>query len=89
MTASPGAPLSAAAPEGGALVAAPKGGGRRRRVIAPARASRRIAILVVVLGYLILPLFAMLEFSTRGDFGSRSLDAFAAILGKQDLIDSR
>jgi len=48
----------------------------------------RIAILIVVLGYLLLPLFAMLEFSTRGDFGSRSLNAFTAIIGKQDLIDS-
>ena len=50
--------------------------------------AARIAILIVVLGYLILPLFAMLEFSTRGDYGSRTLNAFTAILGKQDLIDS-
>ena len=87
MTATPGGSLSAAAPAGGALVARPRGAGR------PPRASRlqtgaRIAILIVVLGYLILPLFAMLEFSTRGDFGSRSLDAYAKILSNQNLVDS-
>ncbi len=47
----------------------------------------RIAVLIIVLGYLILPLVAMLEFSTRGNFGSRSLDAYAAILNDQNLID--
>lgn len=86
MTASPGGPLAAAAPEGGALLAAPRGAGRRRRV-SRGQTIARIAILIVVLGYLILPLFAMLEFSTRGTFGSRSLDAYAAILGTQNVID--
>jgi putative spermidine/putrescine transport system permease protein len=47
----------------------------------------RIAILIVVLGYLILPLFAMLEFSTRGPFGSRTLDSYGAILKNQNVID--
>ena len=87
MTGTPIGPLSAAGPEGGALIARPKGAGQRRR-ITRGQSIARIAILVVVLGYLILPLFAMLEFSTRGDYGSRSLNAFSAILGKQDLIDS-
>ena len=69
------------------MIAAPPKGGRRRRA-SRGQTIARIAILIVVLGYLLLPLFAMLEFSTRGDFGSRSLDAFTAIIGKQDLIDS-
>jgi putative spermidine/putrescine transport system permease protein len=87
MTMQGGGSLSAAAPAGGALVAAPKGGGRPRRA-SRRQAAARIAILVLVLGYLILPLFAMLEFSTRGDYGSRSINAYTAILGNQDLVDS-
>jgi putative spermidine/putrescine transport system permease protein len=80
-----GAPLTAAGPEGGALVAAPP---RRRQGRRSGRQlSTRIAILVVVLGYLILPLFAMLEFSTRGDYGSRSLDSYAAIFDNSNLVD--
>ena len=79
----PATQMGAPAPEGGALIVAPKGGGQRRR-LSRGQSIARIAILVVVLGYLLLPLFAMLEFSTRGDFGSRSLDAFAAILGKPE-----
>ncbi len=70
MTASPGGPLSAAAPHGGALVA-PKGRGSGRRG-SRRQLGARIAILVLVFGYLILPLFAMLEFSTRGNYGSRT-----------------
>ena len=65
----------------------PKGGGRKRRRSRFHSASR-VAILVVIIGYLVLPLFAMLEFSTRGDYGSRSLRAFADILSYPDLIDS-
>jgi len=86
MSATP-SPLSAAAPQGGALVARPKGAGRAPRASRP-QTGARVAILIVVLGYLILPLFAMLEFSTRGDFGSRSLDAYAKILSNQNLVDS-
>jgi putative spermidine/putrescine transport system permease protein len=63
-----------------------KGSGRRRRR-SRFHAASRVAILVVVLGYLILPLLAMLEFSTRGDYGSRSLDSFAAIFSYPDLVD--
>jgi len=85
MTASPGGPLSAAAPGGGALVSQKGRGGRRSR--SRLQLSARVAILVLVLGYLILPLFAMLEFSTRGDFGSRTLDAYAAIFSNQNVFD--
>ena len=47
-----------------------------------------------MLGYLILPLFAMLEFSTRGDFDratktyARTLESFAAIFSNPDLMAS-
>jgi putative spermidine/putrescine transport system permease protein len=81
-----GAPLGAAAPEGGALITRPKGAGRGRRG-SRLQLSARVAILVLVLGYLILPLFAMLEFSTRGPFGSRTLDAYAAIFKDQNVVD--
>jgi putative spermidine/putrescine transport system permease protein len=78
--------LSAAAPERGALLSKPpKGAGRKRR--SPLQLSARIAILVIVFGYLVLPLFAMLEFSTRGDYGARNLQNFAAILDYPDLVD--
>jgi putative spermidine/putrescine transport system permease protein len=82
---SPG-PLSAVAPEGRAVASPPRGAGRGRRR-SRGHAGARIAILVLVIGYLLLPLLAMLEFSTRGDYGSRSLDAYAAMLGDQGLID--
>lgn len=88
MTAPQGTSLGAAAPEGGALLARPeppKGSGRRRR--APLQLSARIAIFVIVLGYLILPLFAMVEFSTRGDYGARSLASYAAIFTYPNLVD--
>ena len=46
---------------------------------------------MVVLGYLVLPLFAMLEFSTRGDVtgqaATRSLQSFAAIFSYPNLVD--
>jgi putative spermidine/putrescine transport system permease protein len=80
LTASPAGPLVAGAPA------------RPRRSVAgprtsPLQRSARVAILVLVIGYLGLPLLAMLEFSTRGNFGSRSLDAYAAMLNSQELID--
>ena len=77
--------VAPAAPDGSAIVSRPKGSGRRRG--SRRQSTARVAILVIVLGYLILPLFAMLEFSTRGDFGSRTLDNFAAIFDSPDLID--
>jgi putative spermidine/putrescine transport system permease protein len=86
MTGPTGTQLSALAPEGGAIIAAPKGRGGRR---GPHRhLSARVAILVLVLGYLFLPLIAMLEFSTRGDYGTRSLEAYSAIFNDQSLIDA-
>lgn len=82
----PGSPfVGAAGPEGGAIPARPKGAGRRPR--SRGQLGARIAILLIVFGYLLLPLFAMVEFSTRGDYGSRSLASFAAILDYPDLID--
>jgi putative spermidine/putrescine transport system permease protein len=80
-----GAPLSAAAPEGGALVAVPPRGRRGRG--SSRQLGTRMVILFVILGYLVLPLFAMLEFSTRGNYGSRSLDSYAAIFGNSNLVD--
>ena len=82
-----------AAPRESALLTPPRRGrrGRRRSRL---QLSARIAILVVVFGYLLLPLFAMLEFSTRGDFDratqtyARSLASFAAIFSNADLVDA-
>ena len=78
--------LGAAAPGGGALISRPKGARRRRRR-SPLQTSTRIVILVLVFGWFILPLFAMLEFSTRGDYGTRSLASYAAILNYPDVVD--
>ena len=49
--------------------------------------AARVIVLVVVLGYLVLPLLAMLEFSTRGNFGSRTLNSYTAILSNPNLLD--
>jgi putative spermidine/putrescine transport system permease protein len=48
----------------------------------------RMAVLVSVLGYLLLPLFAMLEFSTRGPGGQRTFAAWAGIAQDPDLVDA-
>jgi putative spermidine/putrescine transport system permease protein len=85
MTAQTGVPRSAAAPEGGALIA-PRGRGSGRRG-SRLQLSGRIVVLFLVLGYLILPMFAMLEFSTRGDYGSRSLNSYAAIFTDANIVD--
>jgi len=85
--------LGAAAPGGGALLARPKGAGRGRRS-SRTQTIARYLILIFVLGYLIVPLFASLEFATRGDFDKttktfgRSLASFAAIFSYPNLIDS-
>jgi len=86
MTAPQGTSLGAAAPGGGALLAPPKGRGRVRRG-SRFQSAARVLILVIVLGYLILPLLAMLEFSTRGDYGTRSLEAYAAIFTYSNMVD--
>jgi putative spermidine/putrescine transport system permease protein len=84
--------LGAAGPGGGAFIARPKGAGKGRKAPLSQRAIR-IVVLAIVLGYLILPLVAMLEFSTRGDVDpvtkatSRSLQSYAAILSYPNLVD--
>ena len=85
MSGLPATQMGAAAPEGGALIAPPKGGRRSRG--SRRQLSARIAILIIVLGYLILPLIAMVEFSTRGPFGTRTLNSYAAVLNNQNVID--
>lgn len=86
MIATPGGTVSAAEPDDGTLTARPKGGGRGRR--RPHRQlAVRIAILVVVLGYLALPMVAMVEFSTRGDYGSRTIGYFVAIFDDPSVFD--
>ncbi|WP_308258065.1 ABC transporter permease [Pseudonocardia lacus] len=56
--------------------------GRRSRSIL------RWLVLVVVGIYLLLPLLAMVEFSTRGAGGTRSLEAWRGIGEDDDLLDS-
>lgn len=84
-------PIGAAVPSGRAP------GPRRRRsgsgIPVPAgQRAARVAVLVLVLGYLILPLLAMLEFSTRGDVdpvtkeATRSLQSYAAIFSYPNLV---
>jgi putative spermidine/putrescine transport system permease protein len=93
MTASTPTSLGAAAPGGGALVARPKRAGKGRRVPRSQRIART-AVLVLVLGYLILPLGSMVEFSTRGNFDrvtktyARTLDSYAAIFSNDNLMGS-
>ena len=67
------------------VVERPKGAGKGRKAGLGTRATRWI-ILIVGMGYLILPLYSMLEFSTRGPHDTRNLDAWAAILANQDLV---
>jgi putative spermidine/putrescine transport system permease protein len=78
--------------EQNALLQRPKGAGKARR--APrSQTLARAVVLVLVLGYLVVPLLAMLEFSTRGDFDKvsrtfgRSLQSFAAIFTYPNLVD--
>jgi putative spermidine/putrescine transport system permease protein len=85
--------LGAAERHGGAMLARrPKGAGKGRHVPRSQRIAR-IVVLALIFGYLILPLFAMTEFSTRGDVDpitkapTRSLQSFAAIFTYPDLVD--
>jgi putative spermidine/putrescine transport system permease protein len=48
----------------------------------------RWLILLLVGGFLLLPLIAMLDFSTRGPGGARTLDAWLVIGDDDDLIDA-
>ena len=85
--------MGAAAPGGGAFIARPKGSGKRRRASRRQTAARYM-ILILVFGYLIVPLIASLEFATRGNFDrttgtyGRTLDAFASILSYPNLVES-
>ena len=92
MTFQPGAPLGAAAPEGGTLPVRRgrgRGSGRGRRPSALSRTGRILA-LVLILGYLVLPLLSMVEFATRGPHDTRTLDPFISIVrdSNQGLLDS-
>jgi putative spermidine/putrescine transport system permease protein len=60
-------------------------------VTAPVGTGRRLVrwtVLAVTGTYLLLPLLAMLEFSTRGAGGQRSLEAWRDIGSSSDLLDS-
>jgi putative spermidine/putrescine transport system permease protein len=57
---------------------------RKRR----GEAALRWGVLLLVGAYLLLPLFAMLEFSTRGAGGERTLDSWLAIGSDPDLVDA-
>ncbi len=81
----PQGPIGAAAAEGGALLARPPANSRKLRRPLGQRIARTL-VLVIVLGYLIVPLYGMVEFSTRGDYGSRSLASYAAIFSYPDMI---
>ena len=59
---------------------------RRRRP--SGRTAARVAILLMIGGYFLLPLFAMLEFSTRGRGGTRTLDAWIAITEDPNLVEA-
>ncbi|HVH24867.1 MAG TPA: ABC transporter permease subunit [Pseudonocardia sp.] len=54
----------------------------------PSRRWMRWAVLVLIGGYLVLPLVAMLDFSTQAGGGRRSLDAWAAIGTSSELLTS-
>jgi putative spermidine/putrescine transport system permease protein len=61
----------------------------RRSRAAPRFTSRSVArwvVLILVLGYLLLPLGAMFEFATRGPRATRTLDYFAAIFSDPRLF---
>ena len=79
--------LTGAASAQNALLQRPK---RARRRPGQSRGIfvARVVILVVVLGYLVLPLFAMLEFSTRGDYGTRSLNSYSGIISNASLVEA-
>ena len=64
-----------------ALGVGPAGPGR-------GEAALRRTVLLVVGAYLLLPLLAMLEFSTRGPRGTRSLSAWARIGANPDLVEA-
>jgi putative spermidine/putrescine transport system permease protein len=52
------------------------------------RSVARWLLIILIGGYLLVPLVAMAEFSTRGDFGTRSLAAWFAIADDPNLVDA-
>jgi putative spermidine/putrescine transport system permease protein len=59
--------------------------GRRRPT---GRTFARWTILILIGGWLLLPLLAMLDFSTRGPGGQRTLDPWLAIAEDRNLVES-
>lgn len=60
-----------------------------RRSVHGSGRSRRVArwlILILVMGYLVVPLLSMLEFSTRGPNNTRTAEAWIAITQNEDLL---
>jgi len=85
MSGNPGIVLGAAERHGGALLA--KAQPPRPRSRRSGASLARAVILVIIIGFLLVPLLSMVEFSTRGDYGARSLDAYAQIFGYPDMVD--
>jgi len=80
-----GMELGAAERHGGAFLAKPQP--PRPRTRRSGASLARAVILVIILSFLLVPLLSMVEFSTRGDYGARSLDAYAQIFGYPDMVD--
>jgi putative spermidine/putrescine transport system permease protein len=85
MSVNPGIALGAAERHGGALLA--KAQPPRPRSRRSGASLARAVILVIVLGFTLVPLVSMIEFSTRGDYGARSLDAYAQIFSYPNMVD--
>jgi putative spermidine/putrescine transport system permease protein len=85
MSVNPGIALGAAERHGGALLAKPQP--PRPRTRRSGASVARAVILVIILGFLLVPLLSMVEFSTRGDYGARSLDAYAQIFSYPNMVD--
>jgi len=85
MSVNPGIALGAAERHGGALLA--KAQPPRPRSRRSGASLARAVILVIILSFLLVPLLSMVEFSTRGDYGARSLDAYVQIFGYPDMVD--
>ncbi|MCQ8186885.1 ABC transporter permease [Streptomyces rugosispiralis] len=64
----------------------PRPSARSRRARPSPVSALRWAVLIVIGGYLLLPLLAMAEFSTRGTATGRSLDAWREIGSNADLL---
>jgi putative spermidine/putrescine transport system permease protein len=77
--------LGAAERHGGALLA--KAQPPRPRSRRSGASVARALILVAILSFLLVPLVSMVEFSTRGDYGARSLDAYALIFSYPNMVD--